>query len=111
MSEEQPAESIKSLRNTNLEDTDIIDLDEAIIEISERHDRLIAKTGQDILNFCAVPRSQQEIQTFCKQSGKNYFSELYLKPLLENGQLHMTMPEKPNSRNQKYFAVKVVKKS
>ena len=110
MSEEQPTESNRNLRTTNLEDSDIIDLDEAIIEISEKYDRLIEKTGQDILNFCTVPRSRQEIQAFCKLSGQNYFRELYLKPLLESGQLHMTMPEKPNSRNQKYFAVKVVKK-
>ena len=110
MSEDQPTKSVESLCNTNLEDSDIIDLDEAIIEISERYDRLIEKTGRDILNFCTVPRSRQEIQAFCKLSGQNYFIELYLKPLLESGQLHMTMPEKPISRNQKYFAVKVVRK-
>ena len=110
MSEDQPSGSNKGLRITNLEDPDIIDLDEAVIEISEKYDRLIEKTGQDILNFCTVPHSRPEIQAFCKLSGQNYFNELYLKPLLESGQLHMTMPEKPNSRNQKYFTVKVVKK-
>ncbi len=110
MSEEQPGKNIKSLRDTKLEDSDIIDPDETIIEIVEEYDLLIAKKEQDILSFCTVPRSRQEIQTFCKLSGQNYFSKLYLKPLLESGQLHMTIPEKPNSRNQKYFAVKVVKK-
>jgi hypothetical protein len=28
-----------------------------------------------------------------------------LKPLLENGQLQMTIPDKPNGKNQKYIAV------
>ena len=34
------------------------------------------------------------------------FTGQYLKPLLESGQLRMTIPDKPNSRNQKYVAVK-----
>ena len=67
-------------------------------------------TVQDILDYCSVSRSRQEIQAFCKLSGRNNFSRLYLKPLLESGQLRMTIPEKPNSKNQKYIAVKLEKK-
>jgi len=33
---------------------------------------------------------------------KKHFIEKYLKPLLETGQLKMTVPDKPNSKNQKY---------
>ncbi len=62
-------------------------------------------TVQDILNYCTTPRSRQEIQAFCKLAGRNNFSKLYLKPLLESGQLQMTIPGKPNSRSQKYVAV------
>ena len=31
------------------------------------------------------------------------FTMLYLKPLLEKGLLQMTIPEKPNHKNQKYI--------
>jgi len=30
----------------------------------------------------------------------------YLKPLVEQGRLAMTIPDKPNSSNQKYVTVK-----
>ena len=62
-------------------------------------------TVQDILNYCTTPRSRQEIQAFCKLAGRNNFSKLYLKPLLESGQLQMTLPDKPSSRKQKYVTV------
>lgn len=38
--------------------------------------------------------------------GRKAFVSQYLKPLLESGKLMMTIPDKPNSRNQKYVAVK-----
>ena len=61
-------------------------------------------TVQDLLAYCSIPRSRQEMQAFCQLAGRNSFSKVYLKPLLESGQLRMTIPEKPNSRNQKYVA-------
>ena len=30
----------------------------------------------------------------------------YMKPLLKNGELVMTIPDKPNSKNQKYVTKK-----
>lgn len=62
-------------------------------------------TVQDILGYCTIPRSRQEIQEFCKLSSRSNFSKLYLIPLLKSGQLQMTIPDKPNSKNQKYIAV------
>jgi Fic family protein len=63
--------------------------------------------GQDmrevrILEFCAEPRTREEIQTFIGISHREHFRAKVLKPLLESGKLKMTIPDKPNSRNQKY---------
>ena len=35
-----------------------------------------------------------------------YFTKEYMKPLLKNGELVMTIPDKPNSKNQKYVTKK-----
>lgn len=35
--------------------------------------------------------------------GRKAFNNNFLKPLLEQGKLAMTLPDKPNSKNQKYF--------
>lgn len=61
-------------------------------------------TIKELLAFCSIPRSRKEMQDFCKLSGRNHFNNSYLKPLLESGQLQMTIPDKPNSRLQKYVA-------
>ena len=62
-------------------------------------------TVATILAFCAQPKSREEIMTMCGLKNKNHFIKAHLKPLLESGQLRMTIPDKPNSRNQKYVAV------
>ena len=61
---------------------------------------------QDLLEYCETPRSRAEMQGFCRVSGRKKYNTDYLKPLLESGQIAMTVPEKPNSRNQKYYTVK-----
>ena len=55
-----------------------------------------------ILDFCSIPRSRKEIQTHIGLTGRSNFNDNYLKPLLASGKLKMTIPDKPNSRLQKY---------
>ena len=35
-------------------------------------------------------------------SSRRQFNERYMKPLIESGELLMTIPDKPKSKNQKY---------
>ena len=57
-----------------------------------------------LLDFCKTPKTRQEIMDYLNYSSRRQFNERYLKPLLESGQLLMTIPDKPKSKNQKYVA-------
>ena len=65
--------------------------------------RTQVKTQDVILSFCIVPRSKAEIAEHCGYKNTKSFTKNYLRPLLDSGLLQMTIPEKPNSRNQKYI--------
>jgi ATP-dependent DNA helicase RecG len=66
-------------------------------QVSGQDDRL-----SKLLDFCTVARARIEMQTFAGIASRDYFDKSCLKPLLTSGQLVMTIPDKPNSRNQKY---------
>lgn len=59
---------------------------------------------QSILEFCVTEKSKQEICSFVGYKNLTYFTRKYLKPLILNEQLKMTVPNKPNSKNQRYIA-------
>lgn len=57
-----------------------------------------------ILSFCQKAHSKKEICSYLGYKNLTYFTKKYLIPLLDSGKLVMTIPDKPNSRNQKYVA-------
>ena len=58
---------------------------------------------QMLLDYCAVPRSREEIQRYIGIANREYFRQSILKPLLDSGKLKRTIPDKPSSKNQKYI--------
>lgn len=62
--------------------------------------------SQHILDFCQVERSKKEICEYMGYRNRTFFTRKYLFPLIQEEKLQMTKPDKPNSRNQKYIAVK-----
>ena len=62
--------------------------------------------GQDrmqmLLDYCSTPRSRDEMQRFCGIASRDYFRTKILRPLLVSKKLTPTIPDKPNSKNQKY---------
>ena len=59
---------------------------------------------KEILGFCKAPRSREEIQNHIKIKNRDYFRKEILNPLIQKDLLKMTVPEKPNSPKQKYYA-------
>ena len=55
-----------------------------------------------LIQFCSVPRSRKEMQELCGIRTAEYFRKHIIKPMLQNGMLRQTIPDKPNSRDQKY---------
>ena len=60
-----------------------------------------------LLDFCLDPRTRDEMQLHIGITNREYFRKSILKLLLDAGQLRMTLPDKPNSRNQKYVSTKL----
>lgn len=58
----------------------------------------------EFLEYCKLPRTRIEMQEFCGLAARRNFSEKYLNPLLEKGVLKMTIPNKPNSKKQRYYS-------
>ena len=72
----------------------------------ETHDN-VEYIAQRILDFCSEPRSKSEILYYFNVKDRKRFTSESIKPLLEKGLLLMTIPEKPNSKYQKYVAAKM----
>ena len=59
--------------------------------------------AEDLLRFCNIPKGRDELAKKLNISSISYMMTRYINPLLESGRLKMTIPDKPKSRNQKYF--------
>jgi ATP-dependent DNA helicase RecG len=57
---------------------------------------------EHLLDFCSEPRTRNEMQQYMDMTNRDHFRITVLKPLLASGKLIMTIPDKPNSRNQRY---------
>lgn len=56
----------------------------------------------DLLKALKGDMSRDDLQAALDLQDRKSFSERYLKPALNAGLIEMTIPEKPNSRLQKY---------
>ena len=57
-----------------------------------------------ILDFCKEARTIQEIMEQFGFGSRTSFRRKYLNTLVKDGRLKMTLPDKPKSKNQKYYS-------
>lgn len=55
-----------------------------------------------LLIFCQETRTIAEMLSYMSYSDRTKFRKKYIYPLLDAEIIQMTIPDKPNSRNQKY---------
>jgi ATP-dependent DNA helicase RecG len=61
-------------------------------------------SGKDVLRFCATPRTRKEIADFLGLSSVTYAMKTYIQPLIDSGDIVLSNPKSPQSRNQLYSA-------
>jgi hypothetical protein len=59
-----------------------------------------------ILLYCENPKSTHEITDFLGYKNTKGVFRNYITPLVQQGRLAMTIPDKPNSSKQKYITIK-----
>ena len=59
-------------------------------------------SAKDIVAFCSIPRSRDELQKFTGYS-RYYTMAKLVQPLIDSGKIMMTIPDKPKSTKQRYI--------
>ena len=58
----------------------------------------------NLLMFCRTPRTRKEICEYLGLSSVTYAIQTHIMPLVENGKIKMTNPEKPKSPKQLFYS-------
>lgn len=65
---------------------------------------IVDKPENNLLAFCRTPRTRKEIAEYLGLDTVFYVMKRYVEPLLLEGKLEMTIPDKPSSRKQRFVA-------
>ncbi len=60
----------------------------------------------NVLSYCVVAKSAEEIRIYLNINSKRYVAEKIIKPLINNGKLDYTNKNVRNAKNQKYITKK-----
>ena len=79
-------------------------LDEVLLS-SQKESRHISEQVNRLLSVMddEIPYSANELLSLLNIKSKETLRASHLNPALENGLIKMTLPDKPNSKNQRYI--------
>lgn len=60
--------------------------------------------NNDLISFCKTPKSRKEIAEHLGIQTITFVTKEYIQPLVDAGKLTLTIPDKPKSKNQKYYS-------
>lgn len=75
----------------------------------EKKDK-VERKKQKILFLCEKPQTRKDLMYLLDEKSKKTFFRLYLRPLLESGELQMTHPEQPSISTQRYIRAVISEK-
>ena len=67
----------------------------------------LRENGAEIYNlliFCKTPRTRKEICDYLGLSSTSYAMQVYIMPLVEQGLIRLSIPDKPKSPKQLYYS-------
>ena len=59
--------------------------------------------NNELIKFCEIPRTRAEICKFLGLSSVTYAIQTHVMPLVEQGILKMSIPDKPKSPKQMFY--------
>lgn len=57
-----------------------------------------------LIEFCKKPRTRAEIANYLNLDSQSYAITTYVTPLVKEGKIKLTVPDKPRSSKQKYYS-------
>lgn len=70
----------------------------------EKTEAVHTEEAMDLILFCRTPRTRKEICEYLGLSSVTYAIQKHVLPLVEAGQLKMSLPDKPKSPRQLYYS-------
>ena len=91
-------------KNYSFTQVDAQDNTQVTTQVTTQDNDTLSDVQKRIIDSCRSPKSVRELADILGFKERKSVLR-YLRPLTEQGRIAMTVPDKPNSRNQKYVTI------